>query len=836
MRWTWTMSIVVGFVILVCTSTITQAQTWSTPMRTTPGDSSSGAFFGAALSTDGSYTVIGSHLADVDGVSDCGKIYIYSTSAQTRALEAILTASNKGAGDYFGISVSISAGRVLVGAPNAAVSGLSQAGSAYVFIKSGFQWSEEAILTASDAQATDNYGCAVALYESFAMIGAKYRDSSNVPDSGAVYVYYRSSTQWTQNMVLVPADPIQDNRFGEAISLQSGTALVGTLVCCWDCYCYKTGLAYVFSQTVAGWGSQGILSASDGQYANHFGITVSIDGDYALVGARYADIDGIADSGAAYVFHRQGGSWSQQAVLVSNTIVSGNLMGISVAIKGSIAIVGSANSWVGNYGDAGQVFTFTRTGSSWQQSAQLTATMVAFGNTFGVYVALSNQYAVISASREDYGNKTDAGAVYFFYNTDYGSATKSQSRSRLQTPTSTAAPSSSIQTVAGTSVSFEASGITTLTNFGSYVYIQDNRILVSAPECITGRVHCQGGGVFVILKQASGQLQQVQTIVYPGIASSTTTFGDCIATYGDWLVISSKNGLYNFVATGSIFVFYWNSVTQKYDKVRGLRARLSQEGLLFGSAVAMNGSYIAVGAPGYNHPITYTNAGAVYFFTIQNNVWIRYPVRVSAPSLNMNEFFGSSIACYSALVAVGNRPADPALQAVYIIQMTGVRQWSVIQTIQSLARDGFGWAVALVGSTLAVSSNKDSSDGNERGSVALFNFDGSQFVESQIISPAHHAEDNIRFGHVISMTTSSLAVGTDTCPTGSSCDAQGRVFVYTLSSSGVWSYYGAYKKGESGGADRFGYTVGISGSSLVVGAPLAQGARGRHGKSFVIDI
>ncbi|MCH7820343.1 MAG: T9SS type A sorting domain-containing protein [Candidatus Marinimicrobia bacterium] len=149
------------------------------------------------------------------------------------------------------------------------------------------------------------------------------------------------------------------------------------------------------------------LTASDNAAGDEFGRSASISGDYAVVGAEFDDDNG-TDAGSAYVFKRSGTSWAQEAKLLASDGAAGDVFGFSVSISGDYAVVGAHDD-----GDhSGSAYLFKRTGTSWTEEAKLLASDGAAGDHFGV-VSISGGYVVVGAYFDD-DNGTDAGSAYLY--------------------------------------------------------------------------------------------------------------------------------------------------------------------------------------------------------------------------------------------------------------------------------------------------------------------------------------------------------------------------------------------------------------------------------------
>jgi hypothetical protein len=314
-----------------------------------------------------------------------------------------LTASDGGDFAELGFSVAVSGNTALVGAVFDDARG-DNAGAAYVFVRSGAGWVQQAKLTAADGGANANFGASVALSGDTALIGAQFDDDA-ASDAGAAYVFVRSGTTWIQQAKLTASDGASDDQLGISVALAGDTAVVGTTND--DDLGDRSGAAYVFVRGATSWSQQAKLTASDGAEADQFGISVAVSGDTAVVGA-YGDDDNGRSSGSAYVFVRAGGAWSQQAKLLAGDGAAIDELGVSVAVSGDTALIGAVFE-----ADRGAAYVFVRDGASWSEQAKLTAADGAQSDNFGNAVALSGDTAVIGAPNDsDLG--AGSGSVYVF--------------------------------------------------------------------------------------------------------------------------------------------------------------------------------------------------------------------------------------------------------------------------------------------------------------------------------------------------------------------------------------------------------------------------------------
>ena len=291
---------------------------FSEPEKLTASDGASGDWFGRSVSISGDYAVIGA-LFDDDNGFESGSAYVFERDEFGNWSETQkLTAFDGAEGDWFGRSVSISGDYAVIGAPRYDDDNGSNSGSAYVFERDGAgNWSERAKLTASDGAASDYFGSSVSISGDYAVIGAP-QDDDNGYSSGSAYIFERDGLgHWNEVQKLTASDGAEGDWFGNSVSISGDYAVVGAYHD--DDNGFESGSAYVFERDEFGnWSETGKLTACDGAEGDWFGRSVSISGDYAVIGARYYDDNG-SNSGSAYVFERDGaGNWSEVQKLTAS--------------------------------------------------------------------------------------------------------------------------------------------------------------------------------------------------------------------------------------------------------------------------------------------------------------------------------------------------------------------------------------------------------------------------------------------------------------------------------------------------------------------------------------
>ncbi|RKI51147.1 DUF11 domain-containing protein [Corallococcus sp. AB004] len=328
-------------------------------------------------------------------VDDRGAAYPVTLGLLIATEQAKLTASDAGPESYFGFSVSLSGNTAVVGAPFHDTAVGESAGSVYVFVRSGTTWSEQAKLTASDATAGSAFGFSVSLIGDTAVIGAPGQETATGV-TGAAYVFVRSGTTWSQQAKLVSSDVVLNDQLGWSVALSGDTAVVNAVSAAAENS--SSGAAYVFVRSGTTWSQQARLNSSAPEASEQFAWSVALSGNTALIGALNAD--GAAGTGAAYVFVRSGTTWCEQAKLTISDPVAGRYFGESVALSDDTALVGARS----NVSYAGSAYVFVRSGTTWSEQAKLTASDSGAPDLFGFSVAISGDTAVVGAPFIDASN------------------------------------------------------------------------------------------------------------------------------------------------------------------------------------------------------------------------------------------------------------------------------------------------------------------------------------------------------------------------------------------------------------------------------------------------
>jgi hypothetical protein len=333
-----------------------------------------------------------------------GEAHIYVGGAGRWRHHQRLLAFDREFGDSFGRAVAVNGDTIAVGAEHDDHGDISNAGSVYVFVRSGRAWTLEAKLTAPDPRTEAHFGHSLALAGDTLAVGTWGTDT--------VYVYDRTGAWWAEPQI-VRALPSQGGNFGHSLALDGDRLVVGA-EWRWSPSAQVTaGGASVFERVDQQWVLEQDLAAGDPGSDDRFGHSVAIAGDLIVVGAPQDDDGSIEASGSAYIFNWAVGEWSETQKLVPCTASPRQQFGWSVALAGRNLLVGAPG-----YGDDGVWWTgcsylFRPSGASWAASCLLKGSCAAPDDQLGE-VAISGHTAVLGARLADIEGRPDAGAAYVF--------------------------------------------------------------------------------------------------------------------------------------------------------------------------------------------------------------------------------------------------------------------------------------------------------------------------------------------------------------------------------------------------------------------------------------
>jgi len=373
---------------------------WGEQSKLQPTDLAASDRFGGAVALSGDTALVGASYQK----GSQGAAYVFVRSGATWTQQAKLVAADGAANEYFGGALALNANTAMIAAP----SQTSGRGAVYVFVRSGTTWTQQAKLLSDDGAANDQFGGALALEGDTAVIGAPYKNVGTALRQGATYVFQRSGTTWTQLTKLDPVDAIADDHFGNSIALAGDTAMVSAPFRSWG-----KGVVYVFLRTAGVWSKQTTLVASDGiagtavyLAGDIFGGSLSLSGNTALISAPNKQVGTVKGIGQVYVFNRTGTTWSEdQRILASD---GGAEFGSRVSISGDRALASSPKA----LGGRGKIYTLARSGTTWSEGPVLTPSDASPSDSFGQAVWLDGDTAIGGAVWRN----SLAGAAFVFAN------------------------------------------------------------------------------------------------------------------------------------------------------------------------------------------------------------------------------------------------------------------------------------------------------------------------------------------------------------------------------------------------------------------------------------
>lgn len=348
----------------------------------------------------GDTVVLGAPMDDDLGFSS-GGAYVFARAGGAWAQEAKLLPSDGGLSQRFGWSADVSGDTAVIGAIFG--DGLAPvSGSAYVFDRVGTSWSETTKLQASDGASSDWFSRSLAIDGDTIAIGSAQDDDLGM-DSGSVYIYERTGTVWNETAKLRAADGAAGDTFGEGLALVGDLLVVGSPQD--DDGGSSSGAAYVFRRVAGVWTQEAKLTAADAHPSAWFGKTVHTDGARVIVGSYRADAFPVFDGGAAYVFASSGGTWTQEAKLTASDGAGGDEFGWSVNVLGDEALVGADKA------GGGALYRFAFDGANWAETEIITPSGGASGDSFGWALARDGEAAIVGATSAGTGG---AGYVLRF--------------------------------------------------------------------------------------------------------------------------------------------------------------------------------------------------------------------------------------------------------------------------------------------------------------------------------------------------------------------------------------------------------------------------------------
>ncbi|MEO8611238.1 MAG: hypothetical protein ABI690_25300 [Chloroflexota bacterium] len=372
--------------------------------------------YGTSVAVSGDTIVVGAPNNDHDGLTDAGKIYVYLWNGTIWALQAELTPSDAAASDNFGGSVGIYGDTIIAGAAGDDDGG-SASGSAYIFNRSGVTWTQQAKITAPDDDANDRFGTSVAISVDTVLVGAP-GDNEAAAGAGAAYIFTRTGSDWSIQQKLLANDLVAGSTFGTAVDLYADTAVIGA-----PHPDTQTGSAYVFVRAwfTTTWTQQQKLLPDTNivGVGDHYGASVAVYNETIAVGAPESEgsIGLSVDDGNITVFNRLNGVWSRDSAYnyaIPSAAPSSEPQhgAAAVDVYRETFLAGVPGHWLVSGQVPGAAFVLGK--SSYIVGSWLAGTPAANHAQVGASVARDGNTVVVGAPADDFVGHTDSGAVYIF--------------------------------------------------------------------------------------------------------------------------------------------------------------------------------------------------------------------------------------------------------------------------------------------------------------------------------------------------------------------------------------------------------------------------------------
>jgi hypothetical protein len=817
----------------------------TTEQKIQASDKASQDEFGHSVSISGDYAIVGAY----NKSSSTGDVYIYTRDASTGVWgsEQKIQTTDIQTGDRFGSSVSINGDYVIVGAPYEDTGG-AEAGAAYIFKRSGTTWLEKDKLTADNAATQDRFGSSVSINGDYTIVGA-YFDDNKV---GSAYIFKRDTgaETWTQKQRITAGTGQAE--YGWSVSISGDYAVASARYD--DSY---KGSAYIYKRDTGAetWTQQKKISIPDDDAtgSDSFGTSVSISGDYVFVGSTGTS----SAKGFVYVFKRDGVTWTQQQKLTPSDAASQDQFGWSTNINGDYAIVGARKEDPDGIGDAGAAYVFKYDGTTWLEEAKLTASDAASQDEFGYSVSISGEHAIVGASGKD----SNIGAAYIYKAPDVPSpkltydtynkltlsnvSTSYSSTLRYESNTYDIGSASTIiiqdpgrYEIATTddenfmSLNSNVTG-QTVTQVGVYDYTQadtteqkitasdaatndyfGHSVSISGDYAIVGA--SQKGEVDVFLRNTSTGTWFEQQKLTSG--TSGDSFGIAVAIDGDYAVIGATGDGGGGIAAGAAYIFKRDGTTGSWSQQQKIVSTDIAAYDSFGNSVAISGDYAFVGCR-YDDDDG-NGSGSVYVFSRSGTNWTQHS-KLKATDASENAEFGTSVSVSGDYTIFGAARENSYVGSAYIFKYNGT-SWLEHQKLTasdtpSGNSNRFGWSVSISGDYAIVGAQYGDADVADTGAAYIYTRDSSTGLwgsEQKITASDAAASD--QFGLSVSIDGDYAIVG---ALVGDSTIATNSGVAYIFKRDGTsWSEQAKLTASDAAANDEYGTSVAIDNGHAIVGA------------------
>ena len=366
--------------------------------KLTASDGIVGDAFGSSVSIRGDLAVVGAIFETNENGIEAGSMYVFERFGGEWTEIDKLIASDGAQNDSFG-RARIYDDFIVVGVALHDLPAEDDAGAVYIFEKVDGEWTETDKLTASDGVEGDRFGAA-SFDGDTAIIGAPRDNNANGADAGAIYLFERIDGVWTETDKILASDGKAGEWFGIGTILQGDTAFVTSAG--------PNQKVYVLELIDGRWTETDYLTLADGNLIS----SIDISGDLALMGSRFNDDLG-TDAGAVYVFERIDGVWTETDKFHASDGEADDWFGGEVALRGETALVGAIAGDDDDAAASGAAYLFKRIDGVWTEVDKITPSDAAEADNFTSSLSLDDDAALIGSQADD-DNGSESGSAYVF--------------------------------------------------------------------------------------------------------------------------------------------------------------------------------------------------------------------------------------------------------------------------------------------------------------------------------------------------------------------------------------------------------------------------------------
>jgi hypothetical protein len=803
--------------------------------------------------------------------SNKGAAYIFEKIEGTWTQVTRLAPNDPVSSHYFGCSAAIYGDLAIVGAYGDDTEG-SDAGAAYVFTRDiEGTWSQTAKLTAEDGYTSDNFSkgnSAISLYENYALIGA-YRNDDGGSSSGSAYLFEYEGSSWTEVAKLIASDDYSSDNFGYSVDLHGDYAIIGSYGD--DDKGSASGSAYIFdvtNKTGTTWTQDEKITASDGYGSDFFGYSVAITNGIAVVGAYGEDDEG-SSAGAAYIFEGSGSSWSQTSKLLPSDLTSSDEFGYSVDTNGNKVLVGAYKHEVhpsGSYSYTGAAYVFEKSEGSWSQAVKISAPSTVSSLTsiyFGRSVALDHDgnTALISSQSAAYSGFDTLSLIprkLSLYDPDTPTGTITTSL-EIEHGILTLGDTTGLSNVTGNgtaSIFFEGTvsdinaSLTTLSYTPDADFYGIANLTVTADDD-TGDAIAATEETITITVVNVNDLPSLDTnsnlIIDKGDTGAIITSSHLTAADSDNAVIDLT---YTVTVLPSHGTLKRDGVTLVVDDT------FSQEDL--------NNNLIT-----YDNDNSYNATDSFSFILADGkdsleeadfSISVSVPTSISTPfDIITDEDVTSLLYTYEHyeqgqyipttysstafdfddnFLFIGDKDYDTPLSnngAVHIYEKVD-GEWSFLSTItpsDSNSNKYFGSAVAISGDYAAIGAYGDNASGTQTGAAYIFGYDGTSWTQKAKLQASDKTSYH-NFAYDLDIYEGTVVIGAYGDSPTTTYIASGAAYVFTGSGTS-WIQSAKLKASDYTKGDQFGERVGITDGRIIVGSRLDDDYYSSSGSAYIFS-